>query len=210
MTVPQAVELSSDATFDLTAAWPRLPSRRMLFTFPAGIRPVKRVRMPLPAFDALTARHPDVRLLYAGPIRDDAEGAHLLAALERRPWARYVGSVPHYQMASLLDQSDVVLNCSLSEGGMANSLLEALARGRAVLAADIAGNRSLVAHNVSGLLFSDVADLEAMAGRLALDGDLRARLGASGRAHVTAEFPPEREIEGYLAVYGAVTPVGAP
>src|SRR5436305_4213589 len=45
--VPQAVDLSSDATFDLAEAWPGLPSSRVLFTFPAGIRPVKQPRAPL-------------------------------------------------------------------------------------------------------------------------------------------------------------------
>ena len=71
-------------------------------------------------------------------------GEALLRGLSSLPWARHIGTVPHAQMASLLSQSDVVLNCSVSEGGMANSVLEALMAGRAVLASDIEGNRSLV------------------------------------------------------------------
>ena len=78
-----------------------------------------------------------------------------------------------------------------------------------MLAADIEGNRSLVAHDVCGLLFRNPQELEAMAERLIVDADLRARLAAAGRAHVAAHFPPAREIEGYLAVYGAITPVAA-
>ena len=206
--VPQAANLAFEAPFDLEAAWPGLPSARVLFAFPAGIRPIKRPRLPLPAFEALTARYPETRLLYAGPIIDREEGAELLAAITDRPWARYVGTVPHGQMASLLSQSDVVLNCSLSEGGMANSILEALACGRAVLAADIEGNRSLIAHDATGLLFRDTASLTAMAERLIVDGALRARLGATGREHVSKRCSTEREIDGYLAVYHAVTPVG--
>src|SRR5207244_1435834 len=114
------------------------------------------------------------------------EGRVLLAAIAERPWARHVGTGAHAQIASLLAQTEVVLNCSLSEGGMANSVLEAQALGRAVLAADIEGNRSLVAHDVSGLLFRDPTELAAMAERLIVDATLRARLGAAGRAHVTA------------------------
>ena len=207
--VPQAADLSADVPFDLAAAWPDLPERRVLFAFAAGIRPVKRPRLPLPAFDALTARHPYTRLLYAGPVIDADEGAQLQAALAERPWARYVGTVPHDQMSSLLAQSDVVMNCSVSEGGMANSVLEALLCGRAVLAADIEGNRSLITHDATGLLFRDAASLEALAERLAVDGDLRTRLGAAGRAHVSANYPRAREIDGYLAVYHALTPVAA-
>jgi glycosyltransferase involved in cell wall biosynthesis len=111
-------------------------------------------------------------------------------------------------MASLLTQADVVLNCSLSEGGMANAVLEALAVGRAVLASDIPGNRSLVDHGVTGLLFRDPDELEAQAQRLAEDADLRRRLGEAGRARVLALYPPEREIEGYLDFYQRL--VGVP
>ena len=204
--VPQAADLPSGVAFDLAAAWPGLPSARVLFAFPAGIRPVKRPRLPLSALDGVAERHPRMRLLYAGPIIDQDEGDRLLEAVAARPWARYVGTVPHAAMASLLAQSDVVLNCSVSEGGMANSILEALACGRAVLAADIEGNRSLVAHDVSGLLFRDPASLAATAERLIGDEALRARLGAAGRAHVSDNFPTSREVDGHLVIYQAFTP----
>ncbi|MBI1847501.1 MAG: glycosyltransferase family 4 protein [Candidatus Rokubacteria bacterium] len=204
--VPQSVRLMTDAPFDLQARWP-LPASRTLFVFPAGLRAVKRPRAPLGPLERLAARVPGLRLLYAGPALEPDEGDALLAALASRPWARHVGAVPHAQMASLLAQADVVLNCSESEGGMANSVLEALAMGRAVLASDIDGNRSLIEHGVTGLLFSDPASLEAGAARLATDPALRARLGAAGRALVQRRYPPSREIDGYLGVYRALVTV---
>jgi glycosyltransferase involved in cell wall biosynthesis len=206
--VPQTVALEEGRPFDLAACWPLGPGR-VLFVFPAGIRPVKRPRFPLASFDRLVARRPEVRLLYAGPVLDREEGAALIAALEGRPWARYVGAVPHDRMASLLAQSDVVLNCSLSEGGMANSVLEAWALGRAVLASDIEGNRSLVEPEVTGLLFRDEGELLERAERLAADAPLRGRLGAAGRELVRGRYPPAREIEGYLDVYRRLIPVPA-
>jgi len=209
VTVPQATDLAPTGHFDLARAWPALLAARVLFAFPAGIRPVKRPLMPLRALDALAARHPSLRLVYAGPMLDRAEGDALLAALAGRPWTRYVGTVPHPAMASFLSHADVVLNCSLSEGGMANTVLEAYACGRTVLAADIEGNRSLVEHDVTGLLFRDEAELAAMAERLLLDPLLRARLASAGRTRVSTRFPPTREIEGYLAIYGALAPTAA-
>jgi glycosyltransferase involved in cell wall biosynthesis len=204
--IPQAAALSASEPFDLGAHW-ALPAERTLFVLPAGIRMVKRPRLPLAPLDRLVRRRPDVRLLYAGPVLDPEEGEMLLCALDGRPWARHVGAVPHAQMGSLLAQADVVLNCSMSEGGMANSVLEALALGRAVLASDIAGNRSLVEDGVTGLLFHDQHDFEGAAERLAADPALRARLGAAGRDRVAALYPPAREIDGYLGVYQHVVPV---
>ena len=206
--VPQAVRFDAAVPFDLAAHWP-LPAPRILFLFPAGIRMVKRPLLPLPVFDRVVAARPDVRLLYAGPVLDEDEGHALARELSSRPWARYLGAVPHAQMASLLSQSDVVMNCSLSEGGMANSILEAFGQARAVLASDIPGNRALVEDDVTGLLFADSRGLETAALRLADDGALRARLGAGGRALVERRYPPSREADGYAEVYRTLARVGA-
>jgi glycosyltransferase involved in cell wall biosynthesis len=108
-------------------------------------------------------------------------------------------------MASLLAQGDVVLNCSVSEGGMANSILEALALERAVLVSDVPGNRALVEDGVTGLTFSDDGGLAAKAQCLAQDAALRRRLGQAGRALVEREYPIARELDGYLDVYRRLT-----
>jgi glycosyltransferase involved in cell wall biosynthesis len=198
--VPQAVCLDTGESFDVQARW-ALPPERVLFVMPGGIRVVKAPRRPLAPLDAVVAAHPVVRLLYAGPVLDPDEGRALRSALVGRPWARHVGVVPHTQMASLLAQADVVLNCSISEGGMANSVLEAMAMGCAVLAADIPGNRAVVEDEVTGLLFADDLALTRAAARLAADATLRARLGGQGRRRVQERYPPAREIAGYLAIY---------
>lgn len=206
--VPQAARLEPGEPFDLEARV-ALPPDAVLFVLPGGIRPVKRPRLPLAPLGRLAARRPELRLLYAGPVLDADEGQALLRALAARPWARHLGTVPHARMASLLARAAVVLNCSVSEGGMANSILEALALGRAVLAADIEGNRSLIEDDVTGLLFRDEAGLERQAERLLADPALRARLGAAGRSLVERAYPPAREIEGHLDVYRSLVPARA-
>jgi glycosyltransferase involved in cell wall biosynthesis len=206
--VAQAAALEAGDPFDIAQAG--FPGPQVLFVFLGGLRPVKRPRLPLRAFDRVVARSPAVRLLYAGPVIDPDEGDALLRELRSRPWARHVGTVPHRQVGSLLARADVVLNCSSSEGGMANSVLEALAMERAVLASDIPGNRSLIEHGVTGLLFANDTDLEEHADGLAHDPALRARLGRAGRERVEAEYPPAREIDGYMDVYRALTPVASP
>jgi len=141
-----------------------------------------------------------------GPVIEPDEGAALFRLLRSRPWARHLGPMAHDRMPQLLERADVILNCSLSEGGMANSVLEALAMGRAVLAADIEGNRSVIEDGVTGSLFSTPEEFAAKAARLLADPVLRQRLGEAGREHVHAHFPPSREIDGYLAAYGRLVP----
>jgi glycosyltransferase involved in cell wall biosynthesis len=173
--------------------------------FPAGIRAVKNPRFPLAPLDRVAPRYPGLALSYVGPVLEAEEGAAFSVALRDRPWARYLGPRPHPHMRALIERADVVLNCSASEGGMANSVLEALALGRAVLASNIEGNRSLVEDGVTGLLFDTPAEFGAKAEQLLADRDLRRRLGAAGREIVSARFPPAREPDGYLSVYAHLT-----
>lgn len=202
--IAQAARVDEDRPFDLASHW-ALPAARVLLVLPAGIRAVKNPRFPLAPLDRVVARHPELRLLYVGPELDTEEGAALREALAPRPWARWIGPVPHAEIPALLRQADVVLNCSLSEGGMANAVLEALAAGRAVLASDIPGNRSLVEDGVTGLLFGDEAEFAAAAERLVTDAALRRRLGQNGRRLVEERYSIEREIDGYVDVYARVT-----
>lgn len=89
---------------------------------------------------------------------------------------------------------------------MANSVLEAMAVGRPVLASDIEGNRSLVEHGVTGFLFEEPDEFRALAERLIVDPALRRALGEAGQARVRTRFPPQRELDGYLAQYHRLAP----
>jgi glycosyltransferase involved in cell wall biosynthesis len=203
--VPQGVVFEPAAGhWPIAAALQRAPGPLILF--PAGLRKVKQPALPLEPLDRLRPQHPGLELLYVGPIVDPAEGETFVRSLAAHPWARHLGAVPHNRMPALLELADVVLNCSLSEGGMANSVLEALALGRAVLASNIPGNRSIVEDGVTGFLFDSPDELAAKADRLLTDPDLRARLGEAGRERVSARYGADREIDGYLAAYTRLAP----
>lgn len=199
--VPQSATFEGSPDGGVPLTTPRGGAGPVLL-FPAGIRMVKNPLFPLTPLDRVVPRYPELELLYVGPILDAEEGEALSRALRDRPWARHLGAVPHRHMRTLLEACDVVLNCSLSEGGMANSVLEALMVGRAVLASDIEGNRSLIVDGVTGLLFSTVEEFSDKASRLLADPELRHRLGEAGRQRVMARYTPGREIDGYLTLYG--------
>jgi glycosyltransferase involved in cell wall biosynthesis len=204
--VPQSVAFPEDGSVGMED---RLAERRTagpLMLFPAGIRMVKNPRFPLAPLDGLVPRHAGLELLYVGPILDPDEGEALLRALRDRPWARYLGAVPHHRMRPLLVAADIVLNCSISEGGMANSVLEAFAVGRPVLASNIEGNRSLVEDGVTGFLFSTPEEFAEKADQLLRDPALRRRLGQAARERVAATFTPARELDGYLVLYRRLAP----
>lgn len=196
--IPQSVALG-DRPFQLGALVPLRPGE-VRFLLPAGIRPVKNVSFPLAHLGELAGRYP-IKFLVAGPVLDEEEGARLLRALKGCEWASYLGEVPHEQMGALLDAVDVVVNSSRSEGGMANAILEAMSRGKAVLASDIPGNRSVVVDGVDGLLFDSPEAFGSKAERLVRDAELRRRLGEAAREKIERCYPPRRELAGYLDLY---------
>jgi len=175
-----------------------------VFLLPAGIRPVKNVLFPLTPLTSLHNEHPMTRLRLVGPILDGNYGTMVMDALAPLPWARFGGERLFAQMADEYAAAHVVLNTSLAEGGMANSLLEAMAHGRPVLAADIEGNRSLITPGVNGLLYDGEDDFLANALHLLEDCQLRQRLGAAGRRFVATNCAVEMEAARYLALYGKV------
>lgn len=102
----------------------------------------------------------------------------------------------------LLCACDIFVLPSLWEG-LPNSLLEAMAVGRACAASGVDGSRELIEDGKSGLL-TEAANSHSIAQaltRLAADAELRARLGAAARRHVEREHSFERMMSEYGAAY---------
>jgi glycosyltransferase involved in cell wall biosynthesis len=173
----------------------------LIFFIPAGIRRVKNVTFCLRPLEVLRRRYPQIKAVFVGPVIEPEEGVRLHEALNGRPWAFYLGPVSHEQMCAMLKSVDVVINSSMSEGGMANSILEAMSRGRAVLVSDIEGNRTVVRDGIDGFLFGSEAEFVEKAERLIRDHDLRLELGRKGKEKIEREFSREGEIQEYLQLY---------
>ncbi len=178
-----------------------------VFFLPAGIRPVKGNLAGLLALEEVYRRRPHVRVVFAGPILDEEYGARFAGELERRSsFARWLPAIAPQAMAAAYGEIEVVLNCSVSEG-LANTLLEAIAAGKPVLAADIEGNLWPVRGDGSvgpcGLLYDprDKYGFVDQALRLVDDVVLRADLVQAARKRAAALPSPEEEIDGLLAVY---------
>jgi len=155
--------------------------------------------------DALaTARAyiPNLRCLLAGdgPTRTELE--RQVDALGLRPVVKFLGF--RSDVADLLHAADLVVLPSLSEG-MPMGILEAMAAGRAVLAAAVSGTPEIVEHGVDGWLIpaADAAALAAALQTLAADAPLRARLGAAARQVVARRFSAERMASSVGELYRA-------
>jgi glycosyltransferase involved in cell wall biosynthesis len=104
---------------------------------------------------------------------------------------RFTGWVDYDRVPDHVRLADVVVVTSASEG-QALVYLEAQARGRTLIAGDIAAAREVVVHGRTGLLYriGDVDELTAKALLAARDRSLRNSLGREARERGQALFAP--------------------
>jgi len=177
-----------------------IPEGAFVLLLPAAFRPVKNIEFPLRALIPLARENDKMLLVIAGGIIDQEYADRVQEMIAGAPFATWLGEVPYEQMGALYARADVVLNCSHFEG-MPNSLLEAMALARPVLAADIPGNHSLVHDNVTGWLYRDEDDFRARVTQLMNDAALCAEVGRGAREYVQSNFSPHIEAERYLELY---------
>lgn len=138
--------------------------------------------------DAAAGLGPDVHVVIAGqgdlfePLQRQARerGVRLLLPgnLERSLMAAALATADIVAVPSVVDQAGNV-------DGLPNTLLEALASGRAVVASRAAGIPEVLSDDVNGLLVppQDPDALRAALARLLADSALRRRLGEAARSH---------------------------
>lgn len=141
-----------------------------------------------------------------GPERGALE--QLATELGIRSRMHFLGELPVRPTAHEL--FDISVLCSLSEG-FPNSLLEAMAVGRPVVATRVGGVADTVRDEVNGLLIAagDVAGLSTALTRLARDEALRARLGAAASS-TAAAYAADQVIPQLMALYVRLAGVSAP
>jgi len=102
--------------------------------------------------------------------------------------------------------ADVVAHTSLQPEPFGRVLIEAMAVGRPVVAAEAGGPREIVIPNVTGLL-TPPGDADALAEALRallVDDALRERLGQAGRARAENEYDLERMAERFMTLWEQV------
>jgi glycosyltransferase involved in cell wall biosynthesis len=201
---PTAFEPPPPGSTAAFAAELDLPADRLVVGVLASLRPVKDHATLLRAAALVADAHPLMHVVIVGA--DYGAGAALeslasvpaLAGRVRFAGLRPSRPTPHHFF-------DISALTSRSEG-FPNSLLEAMAAGRPVVATRVGGIPDVVLDGVTGFL-TEPGDVRAIADRLdRLLGDpaLRARMGAAGRARAATHYSVDAAIDGLLALYRAV------
>ena len=153
----------------------------------ASLLPIKDHATLLRAAAQLAPNWPKLRIVVVGqgpelePLRELARTLGIGAIV------RFAGLRP--QVPSFHFLFDVSVLCSVSEG-FPNSLVEAMAAGRPIVATDVGGVRDAIRDGENGLLVParDPAALATALGSLLASGERRSKLGAAGEQRARRDF----------------------
>ncbi len=162
--------------------------------------PVKNHAMFLRAAALIDTELPDTRyaLLGDGPLRGDLESLSRELGLGSK--VTFLGE--QQQVGSYLAAFDIAALTSDTEG-CSNSLLEAMAKGKPVVATDVGGNREVVRHGETGILVP-AGNVEAMAEAvmtLLRDPQKAQDMGRCAKSVIDSQFDRASMVRRYEALY---------
>ena len=165
---------------------PYPPDSRLEFIYSARIMNDKGINEFLYAAKILNKKYMNLKFHVCGFCEEEYQ--EILKQYELDGIFRYHGQVS--DIKEILKNMHCMVLPSYHEG-MSNTLLEAAAMGRPLIASDIAGCREAVDNNISGFLFKakDSSDLvAAMEKFIQLPYDMKIAMGIAGRQKMETQF----------------------
>lgn len=200
--IPNGIDLPTDEVIERDVGLREfdIPAGASVVGYVGRLAKQKRVIDLVWAFELLRVTCGNVYFLIAGDGPERARLEKFSYDLRLNDNIRFIGHRP--DAARLFSLIDVVWLASDFEG-MSNSLMEAMAAGKPVVASDIPPNRELLKDGDTGVLVP-VGDRAAFARESAVllaDRGLATRMGAAARLRIAADFSISRMVDSYAKLY---------
>ncbi len=197
------------------ATWvvPNAVDSRFFSTRPSPVRPKQilcvanvfkrknQLRL-IAALDPLAERE-KFEVVFLGRAQpEDPYVGEFFRMLKTRSWCRFGGFADHTALQSAYAAATFVVLPSL-EDNCPMAVLEAMAAGVPVAAANVGGVPELITNDVDGLLFdpTDAESIRSTVARILRDEGLAANLAKTAKAKALARFHPEKIARRHLEIY---------
>jgi len=124
-------------------------SKNVLFV--GRLHPIKGVQYLLQAMKIVHEKMPDVKLILVGDGEERERLESLTDSLEIQECVEFVGRVPHERVTDYMNQSDIFVLPSLSEG-FPVTILEAMTCGLPIVATRVRGVLDIIENDINGYL----------------------------------------------------------
>jgi L-malate glycosyltransferase len=176
-------------------------NRQITVAIVANLRPEKGHLVFLKAVQQFIKSMPHSQFLIVGdgPMRETIE-THI-KELRLAGSVKMTGSVTN--IPALLRSVDIVVLASLKNEGLPNTVMEAMAAGKPVIATDVGGTRELVSEGVTGYLVPS-GDARVLADRmrtLALSPGTQKTMGEKARRKIEERFTVEQIARRFERLY---------
>jgi glycosyltransferase involved in cell wall biosynthesis len=162
------------------------PNRRIIY-----VGRLSQEKNLLGLLQAIRGLNVELILIGNGPQRQHLEKRATTCGIN----VRFLGNQPHYELPKFLNQADLFVLPSYSEGHP-KAMLEAMACGLPVIGANVPGIRELIEHRQTGFLCGPSADEIRAAILEVLSNDrLRAKMGRLARDFVIEKFSIDKILE---------------
>ncbi|OPX94110.1 MAG: Glycogen synthase [Syntrophorhabdus sp. PtaB.Bin027] len=159
--IPNGIDL--DKYSDVVINFEKEPGEKNIL-FVGSMYPVKGVQYLIMAMKTVHDRMPMIRLILVGDGEESERLAALSIKLGIQEYVQFVGKVPHEKVLTFMQNADVFVLPSLSEG-LPNVLLEAMACGLPIVATNVGGIPDIITNGVNGFLVG-VKDTEDIANKI--------------------------------------------
>lgn len=179
----------------------RLPDNAQVITMVAVLRSMKRHDLFVQAAEMLKERFPAAYFLIVG----DGPGEMRVNELIRNAGMqdRIIMTGYRKDVEAVLALSDVVVLTSDRFEGVPQSLSQAMAMRKPVVAAPVGSTAELVRHEETGMMATcgDASSFADTIARLLEDDNLRQRIGEAARLHILNNYTDDIMIDRTLAFY---------
>lgn len=152
------------------------------------------------------AKEKTFELVFLGNSQDgDSYNRDFFALIEKRPWCRYDGFADREKLKTYLSRATLLVLPSL-EDNCPMVVLEAMAAGLPVAAANVGGIPDLVRDGETGALFdpTDQSSITGSVRRLLEDVDVAEQMARTAREEALQRFQPHIVAQQHLKVYEEV------
>ncbi len=164
----------------------------------------KGVRLLLQAWPSVLRNQPQAQLTIVGRGAQREEYERLVQKEAWRDSVKFVDHVPYNQMKSLYDRAQVVVAPHLWVEPFGRTVVEAMARGKVVVAANCGGPGEIIQDGQTGILFERANGrnlTQKLSRALSLDENQRRVMGQAGRGWVKNSLTVDKIARQYQEIY---------